>query len=343
MKPKLRLRGSEDKESSPSGGGSYFLAPKDLEFVNSGCALFDCILGGGYPLGRMVNIVGDKSTGKTLLAIEACVNFARDYPTGDIVYVEPEAAFDVSYAAALGLPVDRVEFGEDIDTVEDLFEDLEARVKALAKDKPLLYIVDSMDAITSKEEKGRRIGEGSFNLEKQKQLGQLFRRLIRELKKKRVLLLIISQVREKIGVMFGEKYTRTGGKALDFYASQIVWLSQLGTVKRVINKMERVTGVKIKANCKKNKVGFAYRSCEFSIRFGYGVDDFVANMNFLRDSKNLKMLEQGLTEEGSKLYLQRIETLNPEGLAIQRAKMTKAVNKAWMAVEKTFQTGQSKY
>ena len=90
----------------------YFLDPK-VETFSSGCAILDMALGGGWAERRMINIVGDKSTGKTLLAIEACTQFLLKYPHGDIVYCEVEAAFDKGYAAALGMPVDRVRFISD--------------------------------------------------------------------------------------------------------------------------------------------------------------------------------------------------------------------------------------
>src|SRR5262245_13229029 len=94
-------------------GGSYFppsSQASSLEFISSGCTVLDCVLGGGWPLGRISNIVGDRSTSKTGLVMEACSNFAIKYPKGRILYREAEAAFDVNYAASMGMPVDRVEF-----------------------------------------------------------------------------------------------------------------------------------------------------------------------------------------------------------------------------------------
>src|ERR1019366_3976564 len=90
-------------------GGNYFSSPKTgIEFISSGCHNLDLALGGGWAEGRVSNIVGDKSTGKSLLAIEACANFAIKYPKGTIRYREAEAAFDRPYAEALGMPVDHV-------------------------------------------------------------------------------------------------------------------------------------------------------------------------------------------------------------------------------------------
>src|SRR5271166_4934530 len=122
-----RFADNGGEEEQPQKVGNYFTAPKtNLEFIASGCKVFDCALGGGWPLGRISNIVGDKSSGKTLIAIEACANFSRQFPNGQIYYRESEAAFDTGYAQALGMPEEKVDFGDDeFITVEDLFEDME--------------------------------------------------------------------------------------------------------------------------------------------------------------------------------------------------------------------------
>ncbi len=214
--------------------GSYFTSDKEnLALFGSGCKLLDCVLGGGWPLGRMSNIVGDKSSGKTLLAIEACANFMHKFPDGEIIYLESEAAFDADYAEAIGMPIDDVDFVDygDDNTVEFLFEHLE-KVTAEAT-SPVLYVVDSLDALSDRAEKKRKIDEGSYSMGKQKKLSEMFRRLISPLKESNVHLMIVSQVRENIGVTFGEKYTRSGGKALDFYASQILCLPKLVSLKRL--------------------------------------------------------------------------------------------------------------
>jgi protein RecA len=258
-----------------TGGGLYFGTPKtDVSFISSGCTTLNNALGGGWARQRIANIVGDKSTGKTLLAIEAAANFNMVEPKGKIRYREAEKAWDDNYAAALGFPVEKVDFGEPIDTIEDVFEDLE---KVLKGNKgPEMYIVDSLDSLSDRAEMERKIDEGSYGMGKAKMLSQLFRRLVRDLSSKDVTVFFISQVRDNIGVTFGRKTTRSGGRALDFYSSQILYLSQLGKLDRTISNVKRVTGVKIRAQVDKNKVGLPYRECEFSIKFGYGIDDWKA-------------------------------------------------------------------
>lgn len=329
------------KPSLKKPGGAYFAAPaSSVSFIPSGSKLLDCVVGGGWPLGRVVNIVGDKSTGKTLLAIEACANFAHAYPKGDIWYNESEAAFDLPYANALGLPKNRLTLVEDCNTVEDFFNHLSGVLKENAG--PGLYILDSLDALSDDAEMERGIAEGTYGAQKAKLMSQLFRRLTRQLKGSDVCLIIISQVRDAIGVTFGNKYTRTGGKALDFYASQVLYLAQIKTHKKTINKVERSVGVEIRAKCTKNKVGLPRRECDFNILFGYGVDDVNASLNWLDSIGNLSDFKD-LTKERMKKYLDKLSDLHPEEYRELRTELDTLVMKHWYRIEKEFLPTRKKY
>lgn len=261
--------------------GNYFTAPRSVEFFPSGCTLLDLALGGGWAECRIINIVGDKSSGKTLLCIESCANFAHKYSHGKIFYRECESAFDLAYAKMLGLPVDRVSFGAPIFTVEELFDEL-TKVVASARG-PTLYILDSLDALSDKVELERDIAKGSYGATKAAQMSELFRRLNQRLSGSQVTVMIVSQVRDKIGVTFGTKTARSGGRALDFYASQVVYLSQLERLKRTIDQVTRVVGIEIRAKLDKNKVGLPFREAQFPILFGYGIDDQRANLKWLKE------------------------------------------------------------
>jgi len=319
---------------------------KNLEFIPTGCVNLDCVIGGGWVLGRMSNIVGDKSTGKTLCAIEAAANFARRYPDGKIFYREAEAAFDEDYGASLGLPVDRVDFGEEglgtaWETVEDIYEDLvKCCDECIKEGVPGFYVIDSLDALSSRAELGRAIDEGSYGMEKQKQLGQLFRRLVRRIKEARICLMVISQVREKIGVAFGDKYRRSGGKALDFYASQVVYLSHLKTLKRSIKGAERAYGIRVKAKCTKNKISLPFRECEFSLRFGYGIDELPAAIEWLEQVKHSKEILDG---EAASKYIDRVNQLGRKEFNVEMKKVRKHYRRVWNEIENRFVPPRSKY
>lgn len=330
----------------PASSDYFPEAAQKVPCIPSGCTVLDCVLGGGWALGRIANIVGDKSTGKTLLAIEACASFAKHYPKGRIWYRESEAAFDDHYAAKLGLPVKQVDFGPNglgtpWDTIEDIFEDLDAQ---LTKSKtPGLYVIDSLDALSSRAELKRKIDEGSYGMEKQKRLGELFRRLARRAKAGNVSIIFISQVRDKIGVMFGEKHSRSGGKSLDFYASQILWLSHIGRIYggTKIGNSKRAIGVDVKAQCKKNKITTPFGECMFSIRFGYGILDIEASLDWLAEAKMLGKLN--LKESEVDAFLKDLNKATDEqykdiGLAVKEA-----VVAAWKEVEARDEPVRRKY
>jgi len=324
---------------------NYFASSdiKDIAFINSGCEVLNQVMGGGLPLGRVVNIVGDKSSGKTLMAIEACANMAKQYPNCKIRYAEAESAFDISYAAALGMPVNSVTFPQEMLTVEDFYEDLVMYIDSLNGSEGL-YIVDSLDALSDRASQKREIDEGSYNLTKQKQMGEIFRKMVTKLERSKVLLIIISQIREKIGVTFGETKTRSGGKALDFYASIVIWLTEIEKLKKTIDGVERIIGVNVKALCKKNKVGLPFRSCQYHILFGYGIDDVMAGVEWLISVKSTdKLAELNLTAGGYKIRLNNLRDKNDSEFKELRDKLNVIVKEEWCRIETKFLPKASKY
>jgi recombination protein RecA len=329
------------KRVTEEGGGSYFTSAKShIDFIGSGSTTLDCALGGGWAGGRIFNIVGDKSTGKTLLAIETVVNFARKHPKGRIRYAECEHAFDPQYAQALGMPLDRVDFGEPLETVEDMFEELNKLAES-AKKEPTLYIVDSLDALSDRSEMDREVDQGSYGANKAKQLSQLFRRLTGKMSKSNMTLGVISQVRDNIGVSFGRKTTRSGGRALDFYASQVLYLAHLGTEKRTIKGIERPTAIKVRGKVDKNKVGLPYREAEFQILFGYGVDDIQACLQWLNEAKSLELV--GVKKDDIKDYCRRLMKAPDAEHAATVKRIQDAVRKRWAESETAFLPTRRKY
>lgn len=330
-------------EAVPTRPNNYFTAPKSHhEFVSTGCTTLDCALGGGFALGRVANVVGDKSTSKTGLATECLINFCRTYPDGQAAYRDIEAAFDEPYAQAMGLKLDKIDFGTPFFTVEEFYRDLEKFVdKQIKSGTPGIYVLDSFDALSDEAEMARDIGDATFGGNKAKKSGELFRRLTAKIESSKVLLLIVSQVRDNIGAMFGEKHKRSGGKALDFYASQIVWLAHIGMLKRTINKIERAYGIEVRAKVKKNKISVPFRECDFEFHFGYGIEDALTSLDWLEKVGRLDVI--GVEKSEIKEYYKELIEMNDVEYQNETAMIADGVRKAWAEVEESFMPKRSKY
>ncbi len=301
-------------------------------------------------MGRVSNIIGDKSSGKTQLAIEACINFTRKYPknTGKIYYREAEAAFDRNYAARLGLPIDRIDFLPDVLdpkkgeflTAEDFNRDL-AKITERHKGgkDAVLYIVDSLDALSDEAEQERKIGEGSYGTGKAKQLSTLFRQRIQPMSACNMHLMVISQIRDKIGVTFGKRTTRSGGHALDFYASQIIELALVTHLDKTIDGIKRDVGIQVKAYCSKNKVVSPYQKCEYPLLFSFGIDNVRANVEWLDEVGMLAEFEDG----AAKRIITLINKMDDDEYDDACTRLNKATIKAWKVVSNKFEPQRRKY
>jgi recombination protein RecA len=325
---------------------SYFVSEKpNYSFISSGCALLDCVLGGGFPLGRITNIIGDKSTAKTALATEAVINFTLKYPDGAPAYRDTEAAFDLEYATAMGLDRGKVDLGDPdkpITTVEDFMREFNDYLAERVKTKtPGMYVIDCLDALSDEGEMDRDVGDKSYGMAKPKLLSEFFRKTARKIETSKVNLLIISQVRDNIGAMFGEKYRRSGGKALDFYSSQCLWLAHIETLKKEINKVKRPYGVSIRAKCKKNKVALPLRECDFDFRFGFGVEDAEASVAWLKEVGRLR--DADLNPSDYKEYVRAFDDMSSQDYEKERRKLGAAVRNVWREIEVSFLPKRSKY
>jgi recombination protein RecA len=321
----------------------------DPNFFPSGSTLLDCVLGGGYGRNRVVNIVGDKAVGKTLFAIEACANFDRAFPQGAMRYNEAESAFERGYGRRMGMP-DRVDFvGDDLDVplgsqiVEEFEDDLFDFIKN-NKAPEKLYILDSLDALSDAAEMDKKRGDGSYGMGKPKLISEMFRKGIGPLAAANCSLFIISQIRDKIGVMFGEKKTRSGGKALDFYASQILWLSEIGKIKRTVDGIERVVGTHVRVLCKKNKLGVAFRTADIELYFNYGVDDEMSMIAWLGDNnkKGHVALGMDLKDFVSEVKAAR-RAQDRDTLDVLAQELRRATKERWAQIEASVQPDMSKY
>jgi len=319
-------------------------APPAVEFITSGSLLLDLILGGGWAVGRVANIVGDASSGKTLLVIEACANFAQRWAPGNIRYAESEAAFDVAYAESLGMPkgirLSSEEETTTLRTVEDWHNDLKAFLKD-ADEGPKLYALDSFDGLSDAAELAADFGAASYGTGKARDSSKMLRLVTADVRDAQCAMLVISQTRENIGVTFGEKKTRSGGKALRFYCSQEIWLAETGKIYREWDKVKRPIGVEVLVNNKKNKISLPYRRAEISILFGYGVDDETSNAQWLQDN-NGKLPFKNITETKAEIARFR-RNQDRDGLLDLARELRDSVKHRWGDIEDAMRPTMRKY
>ena len=259
--------------------------------ISSGSTLYDLACSdtilGAYLIGSMVNIVGDKSSGKTTLALSVLAEASQnpDFDEYELILDDVEAANEFDVAVLFGQQLaDRLRAPTEngaSDTVAELQNNI---INTIKRGKPFIYVLDSFDALTTDEELERAYAKadgkelkGSYGTQKAKGSSELFRVITREMKNANGLLIIISQVRENIDPMSFAKYRRTGGKALDFYATNITWLANKGTIK----KMDRDVGNEVAVKVDKNKLTGKHRVINYQTITGYGIDDIGSMVDFM--------------------------------------------------------------
>src|SRR5882724_11941688 len=251
-----------------------------ISVISTGALSFDAALGvGGFPRGRVVEIFGPESSGKTTIALQV---IAEAQKTGGMAaFVDAEHALDPIYAKKLGVDTDNLLVSQP-DYGEQALEIAEALVRSGAID---VLVIDSVAALVPKAELDGEMGDSHMGLQA-RLMSQALRKLTGIVSKSRTCIIFINQIREKIGVMFGNPETTTGGRALKFYASVRIDIRRIAAIK----EGDIVTGSRTRVKVVKNKVAAPFREAEFDIMYGEGISregdliDIAVNNNLLEKS-----------------------------------------------------------
>jgi recombination protein RecA len=288
--------------------------------ISTGAISFDAALGvGGVPRGRVIEIFGPESSGKTTIALQV---IAEAQKTGGMAaFVDAEHALDPGYAKKLGVDVDNLLVSQP-DYGEQALEITEALVRSNAID---VLVVDSVAALVPKAELDGEMGDSHMGLQA-RLMSQALRKLTGTVSKSRTCLIFINQIREKIGVMFGNPETTTGGRALKFYSSVRIDIRRIAAIK----EGDVVVGSRTRVKIVKNKVAAPFRESEFDILYGEGISregdllDLAVNNNIVEKSGSwfsYKTERIGQGRENARAFLKE----NKDTLAKIDAEVRKAL------------------
>ena len=301
------LRAAMDKIEKNYGKGSIMKlgdeSIEDIEVIPTGSIALNAALGvGGYPKGRIVEIYGPESSGKTTIAIHAIAEAQKK--GGIAAFIDAEHAFDRFYAEKLGVDVENLWISQP-DNGEQALEIAEQLIRSSAVD---IIVIDSVAALTPKAEIEGDMGDSKMGLQA-RLMSQALRKLTAAINKTNTTCIFINQLRDKIGVMFGNPETTTGGNALKFYAS----VRSIGKLK----DGDEIKGNQVRVKVIKNKVAPPFRKAEFDIMFGQGISrsgeiiDLGSELNIIKKSGSWYSYNDTKLGQGRDAAKQCVED-NPE-------------------------------
>jgi|TARA_B100001964_G_scaffold91710_1_gene102963 recombination protein RecA len=293
---------------------AYFLdgtdtTPTDIkDFVSTGSTMLDLAISnkpnGGIAVGRITEINGLESSGKSLLGAHILAETQRK--GGVAVYIDTETSVSTEFLGAIGVDVESMLYLH-LETVEDIFEAVEeivAKVRESDKDRLVTILVDSLAAATTKVELEADFEKDGWATSKAIIISKAMRKITQMVGRQKIALVFTNQLRQKLGVMFGDPWTTSGGKALPFHASTRIRLKNIGQIK---DKKNNNIGMKMRAQVIKNRLGPPMRHADFELYFETGIDD---DGSWLKVMKEHKLVKQGgawytmLNHEGKELKFQ---------------------------------------
>ena len=293
---------------------AYFLdgtdtTPTDIkDFVSTGSTMLDLAISnkpnGGIAVGRITEINGLESSGKSLVGAHILAETQRK--GGVAVYIDTETSVSTEFLGAIGVDVESMLYLH-LETVEDIFEAVEeivAKVRESDKDRLVTILVDSLAAATTKVELEADFEKDGWATSKAIIISKAMRKITQMVGRQKIALVFTNQLRQKLGVMFGDPWTTSGGKALPFHASTRIRLKNIGQIK---DKKNNNIGMKMRAQVIKNRLGPPMRHADFELYFETGIDD---DGSWLKVMKEHKLVKQGgawytmLNHEGKELKFQ---------------------------------------
>ena len=274
---------------------AYFLdgvetTPTDVtDFVSTGATMLDLAVSnrpnGGLAAGRITEINGLEGSGKSLIGAHALA--ATQRKGGLAVYIDTESAVSSEFLQAIGIDTENMLYVH-LETVEEIFDTIEtivAKIRESDKDKLVTILVDSLAAASTKVEMDSDFDKDGWATAKAIVISNAMRKITQLIARQKVCLIFTNQLRQKLGVMFGDPWTTSGGKALPFHSSTRIRLKNVGQIK---DTKKNTIGIKIRAQVIKNRLGPPLRSADFSLYFDKGIDDFGSWLEVLKGHKLIK-------------------------------------------------------
>lgn len=303
---RTRLLSREGKDKYPSfflGTGSRLL----------NLALSGDAWNGGWAGQRLINVVGDTTTGKTLLGCEAVnqlyYNWHKEGGNVKCSYRDVEAAFDFALAEDFGMPLDWIDWGDEenpLEAIQEWFQEMYRQLRTGDSHDCHLTILDSLDGISEEAEikraedlaDGKKL-KGTYGTQKAREISAGLRLVSQRVKSKNMIVFVISQVRQQIGnVSRVRSFTRSGGKALDHYSSQVVWLAEIESITRTVAKKKYKVGKTVQVRVAKNRLYREGAIVNIDILDRHGIDDIGTMINWLEDYGFIQKRKQSYIFDG---------------------------------------------